>query len=76
MSLLDSLLAAGSVVTDGAWGTELQSRGLTNGVCPDVWNLSHPWLVEEVARAYVAAGGRPRLRRRLDRPLREDAYLR
>jgi len=58
MSLLDRLLAAGSVVTDGAWGTELQSRGLTNGKCPDVWNLSHPWLVEEVARAYVATGSR------------------
>ncbi len=58
MSLLNRLLAAGSVVTDGAWGTELQARGLAIGECPDVWNLSHPELVEEVARAYVEAGSR------------------
>lgn len=58
MSLLNRLLAAGSVVTDGAWGTELQARGLAIGECPDVWNLSHPKLVEEVARAYVEAGSR------------------
>jgi len=58
MSLIDDLLASGSVVTDGAWGTELQARGLANGECPDVWNLTHPRLVEEVARAYVEAGSR------------------
>lgn len=58
MSLLDDLLAGGSVVTDGAWGTELQARGLANGESPDVWNLTHPHLVEEVARAYVEAGSR------------------
>jgi 5-methyltetrahydrofolate--homocysteine methyltransferase len=58
MSLLDDLLAAGSVVTDGAWGTQLQARGLGGGDCPDAWNLSHPHLVEEVARSYVDAGSR------------------
>jgi 5-methyltetrahydrofolate--homocysteine methyltransferase len=58
MSLLDDLLAAGSAVTDGAWGTELQARGLATGECPDVWNLSQARLVEEVARAYVEAGSR------------------
>jgi 5-methyltetrahydrofolate--homocysteine methyltransferase len=58
MSLLEDLLAGGSVVTDGAWGTQLQARGLANGECPDAWNLSHPELVEEVARAYVEAGSR------------------
>jgi methionine synthase I (cobalamin-dependent) len=43
-------------VTDGAWGTQLQERGLEVGACPDAWNLSHPERVEEVARAYVEAG--------------------
>lgn len=53
---LETLLAAGPVVTDGAWGTQLQQRGLQPGECPDAWNLSHADRVEEVARAYVEAG--------------------
>jgi len=54
--LIAELTAAGPVVTDGAWGTELQARGLEVGACPDAWNLAHPDRVEEVARAYCDAG--------------------
>lgn len=54
--LLEKLLAAGPVVTDGAWGTQLQARGLGVGEFPDLWNLTNPSKVEEVARAYVNAG--------------------
>ncbi len=54
--LIQQLTAAGPVVTDGAWGTQLQARGLRVGACPDEWNLTQPERVEEVARAYVAAG--------------------
>jgi 5-methyltetrahydrofolate--homocysteine methyltransferase len=54
--LLEKLLATGPVVTDGAWGTQLQARGLGLGEFPDLWNLSNPGKVEEVARAYVDAG--------------------
>ncbi len=53
-----NLLANGPVVTDGAWGTELQARGLQSGDIPDLWNLTHPDLVGAVARAYVEAGSR------------------
>jgi methionine synthase I (cobalamin-dependent) len=56
MSLLEKCLSSGPVVTDGAWGTQLQARGLAPGECPDAWNLTHPDLVEQVARAYVEAG--------------------
>jgi 5-methyltetrahydrofolate--homocysteine methyltransferase len=49
-------LPAGPVITDGAWGTQLQARGLEVGECPDVWNLTHADQVENVARAYVEAG--------------------
>ena len=56
--LIEELLAAGPVVTDGAWGTQLQARGLPIGACPDEWNLTQPGRVEEVAAAYVAAGSR------------------
>ncbi len=57
-ALIGQLLKDGPIVTDGAWGTQLQSRGLSDGECPDAWNLSHPDRVEEVPRAYVSAGSR------------------
>ncbi|MCY2986504.1 MAG: homocysteine S-methyltransferase family protein [Planctomycetota bacterium] len=57
-ALLEELLAAGPVITDGAWGTQLQARGLVAGECPDAWNVSHADRVEQVARAYVEAGSR------------------
>jgi methionine synthase I (cobalamin-dependent) len=50
------LAAAAPVITDGAWGTELQRRGLAIGECPDAWNLTHPEDVEGVAAAYAEAG--------------------
>ncbi|MCC6729410.1 MAG: homocysteine S-methyltransferase family protein [Chthonomonadales bacterium] len=52
------LMTGGVVVTDGAWGTQLQQRGLPIGEAPEPWNLAHPERVAEVARAYVAAGSR------------------
>ncbi len=56
MSSLRDWLAGGLLITDGAWGTELQVRGLAPGKSPDEWNLSHPDQVEAVAHAYVEAG--------------------
>ena len=56
MGVFDSWLAGGLVITDGAWGTELQARGLPSGTSPDTWNLTYPERVEEVARAYAEAG--------------------
>lgn len=57
-SLIEQLTMAGPVVTDGAWGTELQARGLGLGEFPDLWNLERPLKVMEVASAYVQAGSR------------------
>jgi 5-methyltetrahydrofolate--homocysteine methyltransferase len=57
-ALIRELLAEGTVLTDGAWGTELQKRGLPPGETPDYLNLSHPERVEAVAKAYVDAGSR------------------
>lgn len=56
--LIAELLAAGPVLTDGAWGTQMQARGLAVGEFPDAWNLTRPGKVAEVARAYVEAGSR------------------
>lgn len=44
------------VLTDGAWGTQLQALGLDPGACPDGWNLTHPEQVEAVAYSYIEAG--------------------
>jgi 5-methyltetrahydrofolate--homocysteine methyltransferase len=54
--LIQQLISRGPVITDGAWGTELQARGLGLGEFPDTWNLTHADRVGEVAAAYVAAG--------------------
>jgi 5-methyltetrahydrofolate--homocysteine methyltransferase len=56
MSVLETWLAGELLITDGAWGTELQARGLPTGTNPDTWNLTHPERVEQVARAYADAG--------------------
>jgi methionine synthase I (cobalamin-dependent) len=56
--LIVDLLRHGPVVVDGAWGTQLQARGLPLGETPDGWNLTHAELVEEIPRAYVQAGSR------------------
>jgi len=51
-------LGSGVVLTDGAWGTQLQARGLPVGEFPDAWTLTHPAEVEAVASGYVEAGSR------------------
>lgn len=53
---LNEALAAGPLLTDGGWGTELQTLGLGFDECPDAWNLSQPSKVEQVAQSYVEAG--------------------
>ncbi len=55
-AVIAQLVRNGPVLTDGAWGTELQARGLPIGEFPDSWNLHHPDRVSAVAAAYVNAG--------------------
>jgi 5-methyltetrahydrofolate--homocysteine methyltransferase len=56
--LLEQLLLEKPVITDGAWGTQIQTLGLEAGACPDAWNLENPAAVEKVAASYVDAGSR------------------
>lgn len=44
------------LLLDGATGTELQKRGMPQGVCTEEWILEHPQALEEVQRAYLQAG--------------------
>ena len=48
--------APGPLLSDGAMGTMLNSKGALNEVCFDHLNLSNPALVAEVHRAYIEAG--------------------
>ena len=56
MALDIKSFAASLRVTDGAWGTELQNRGLPAGSLPEPWNIENPAAVEAVARSYVDVG--------------------
>jgi len=56
--LIQELLAAAPVVTDGAWGSLFLASGLAPGEFSDAWNLTNPERVEAVPRAYVEAGSR------------------
>lgn len=55
-SILDSLRRKGVLLSDGAWGTELQALGLAAGDCPEAWCLDRPDSVRSIAESYVAAG--------------------
>ncbi|MBS3820971.1 MAG: methionine synthase [Planctomycetes bacterium] len=54
--ILGALEAKGLLVSDGAWGTMLQAKGMTSDDCPEEWNLSHAEDVQAVASAYAEAG--------------------
>jgi 5-methyltetrahydrofolate--homocysteine methyltransferase len=44
------------IVGDGALGTLLMQRGLQRGEPPEVYNLTRPHILEEIASMYVNAG--------------------
>ncbi len=49
-------LARGTLLCDGAMGTQLQQAGLEPGGCGEAWNVDHPDRVVAIQSAYVAAG--------------------
>jgi 5-methyltetrahydrofolate--homocysteine methyltransferase len=44
------------ILSDGAWGTFLQAKGLTPGECPELWNITHRNEVLDIAKNYICAG--------------------
>ncbi|MDD5483902.1 MAG: homocysteine S-methyltransferase family protein [Kiritimatiellae bacterium] len=57
MKRITEKIAEGKIlVSDGAWGTMLQQKGLLPGECPELWCLTHRADVLAIARDYVAAG--------------------
>ncbi|HDR50212.1 MAG TPA: methionine synthase [Mariniphaga anaerophila] len=54
--ITDKIKQGKILVSDGAWGTFLQQKGLKIGECPEEWNLTHPDEVLDIARSYIEAG--------------------
>ncbi len=55
MSILDEMKVR-RLYCDGGMGSLLQAAGLQAGELPERWNLSHPEIITEVHRKYLAAG--------------------
>jgi len=55
-SITAAVKSGKTLVSDGAWGTFLYQKGLQTGECPELWNLTHPEAVKEIARSYINAG--------------------
>ena len=45
-----------TVVLDGGMGTLLQKEGLAPGEEPELWNLTHPEIIERIQSEYFSAG--------------------
>ena len=55
--LKDAVAAHGFLLADGAWGTNLMTAGLDpKKESADSWNLTHPEVIRDLARAYAATG--------------------
>ena len=54
--ILEKIQQGKILVSDGAWGTFLQQKGLKTGECPEEWNLTHSDEVLDIARSYIEAG--------------------
>jgi 5-methyltetrahydrofolate--homocysteine methyltransferase len=56
MSLTDDIKQGKILLSDGAWGTFLQAKGLQPGECPELWNITHREAVLDIASSYINSG--------------------
>jgi 5-methyltetrahydrofolate--homocysteine methyltransferase len=54
--IVDAVKSGRVLISDGAWGTFLQKKGMKPGECPELWAVERPADVKEIAQAYFAAG--------------------
>lgn len=54
--IIDKIKAGEVLISDGAWGTFLQAKGMQPGECPELWNITHPDDVLDIAQSYIDAG--------------------
>jgi 5-methyltetrahydrofolate--homocysteine methyltransferase len=55
-TITEKLKHAKILISDGAWGTFLQKKGLEPGECPEQWNIKRPEDVFDIAQSYIDAG--------------------
>ena len=56
IKITDAVKNGKTLVSDGAWGTFLQKKGLKPGECPELWCINRPDDVFDVAKNYIDAG--------------------
>lgn len=56
MNILHEIKQNKILLSDGAWGTFLQAKGLKPGECPELWNITHRKDVLDIAESYLLAG--------------------
>jgi 5-methyltetrahydrofolate--homocysteine methyltransferase len=56
MTILEKLKQNIILLSDGAWGTFLQAKGMNPGECPELWNITHRNDVLGIAESYLLAG--------------------
>jgi 5-methyltetrahydrofolate--homocysteine methyltransferase len=56
MKITEAVKSGRVLVSDGAWGTFLQQKGLKPGECPELWNVERPDDVRAIAQSYIDAG--------------------
>jgi len=56
MSLKERIESHKVLILDGATGSQLIAHGLPAGECPELWNVSHPEIIKDVAASYFEAG--------------------
>lgn len=54
--ILEDLKQNKILLSDGAWGTFLQDKGLMPGECPEMWNITRRTDVLNIASSYLEAG--------------------
>ena len=54
--ITDAVKTGRVLVSDGAWGTFLQQKGMQPGECPELWNIEHAADVADIGRSYIQSG--------------------
>lgn len=50
------IIQKGTLILDGATGSNLMARGMPSGVCPEKWITEHPEVLTGLQKEYVQAG--------------------
>ena len=54
--IVEAVKSGKVLISDGAWGTFLQKKGLKPGECPELWAVDRPADVKAIAQSYFTAG--------------------